>query len=165
MSIKTYTIREIQANDNEQIAKIIREVLIEFGVPKVGTAYEDTALDIMFETYNIPDAAYYVITDDSNIIGGAGIMQLQNTTEKICELQKMYFSPIARGKGFGSKIMETCLEKARQLGFEKCYLETLPYMKNARKLYHKVGFESLNAPLGDTGHYSCNMWMLKDLKK
>ncbi|WP_197505902.1 GNAT family N-acetyltransferase [Urechidicola croceus] len=163
--MKTYTIREIQANDNEQIAKIIREVLIEFGVPKVGTAYEDTALDIMFETYNIPDAAYYVITDDSNIIGGAGIMQLQNTTEKICELQKMYFSPIARGKGFGSKIMETCLEKARQLGFEKCYLETLPYMKNARKLYHKVGFESLNAPLGDTGHYSCNMWMLKDLKK
>ncbi|NCP51185.1 MAG: GNAT family N-acetyltransferase, partial [Flavobacteriales bacterium] len=48
-------------------------------------------------------------------------------------------------------------------GFESCYLETLPYMEDARKLYAKVGFETLNEPMGDTGHYSCNLWMLKKL--
>ena len=51
MSKNNYTIREIQPNDNQQIAKVIREVLIEMGVPKVGTAYEDAALDMMFETF------------------------------------------------------------------------------------------------------------------
>lgn len=163
MSTDTYTIREIQPNDNQQIAIAIRSVLIEFGVPKVGTAYEDKALDMMFKTYNKPKSSYFVITNNKTILGGAGIMQLENTTENICELQKMYFSPEARGKGLGSKMMQLCLKKAQEFGFEKCYLETLPYMKGARKLYQKVGFTSLDAPLGDTGHYSCNMWMIKDL--
>ena len=90
-------------------------------------------------------------------------MKLQNSTENICELQKMYFAPEARGKGLGSKMMKICLDKAKEFGYEKCYLETLPYMEGARKLYTKVGFKSLDKPLGDTGHYSCNMWMLKKL--
>jgi len=36
-------------------------------------------------------------------------------------------------------------------------------MKDARKLYAKVGFQSLEKPIGDTGHYSCNVWMIKEL--
>ena len=75
----------------------------------------------------------------------------------------MYFLPEARGIGLGSEMMEICLRKAKEFGFEKCYLETLPYMEEARKLYRKVGFTDLEAPMGDTGHYSCNLWMLKDL--
>jgi putative acetyltransferase len=163
LSKNNYTIREIQQNDNQQIAKVIREVLIEMGVPKVGTAYEDAALDMMFETYKNNSSTYYVLTRVDKIIGGAGIAQLKNSTENICELQKMYFSSEARGKGLGSQMMETCLQKSKELGYEKCYLETLPYMNDARKLYEKVGFQSLNRPLGDTGHYSCNMWMIKTL--
>ena len=161
--MNSYTIREIQLNDNQKLAKVIREVLIEFGVPKVGTAYEDTALDKMYETYNSRKSCYFVIMNAQEIVGGAGIMQLQNSDENICELQKMYFSPEARGKNLGFEMMDICLQKAREFDYEKCYLETLPYMKSARKLYKKTGFKPLNAPLGDTGHYSCNMWMLKTL--
>ena len=161
--MNSYILREIQLNDNQKLAKVIREVLIEFGVPKVGTAYEDTALDKMFETYHAKNSCYFVITKGPKILGGAGIMQLQNSEENICELQKMYFSPEVRGKNLGFKMMDICLQKAREFDYEKCYLETLPYMKGARKLYKKAGFKSLNAPLGDTGHYSCNMWMLKTL--
>lgn len=163
MRTDNYILREIQPRDNKQIAKVIREVLIEFGVPKVGTAYEDKTLDMMFETYNIPNTVFFIVEKDFQIIGGAGIMQLKGSNENICELQKMYFSPEARGKGLGAKMMKTCLKKAKEFGYKKCYLETLPYMKDARKLYHKVGFESLDSPLGNTGHYSCNMWMIKTL--
>ncbi len=163
MTNHNYKIRELQLKDNEQIAKVIRAVLIEFGVPKVGTAFEDKTLDCMFETYNISKAVFFVIEKDTEIIGGAGIMQLQNSIENICELQKMYFAPEARGKGLGSKMMSICLEKAKEFGYEKCYLETMPYMESARKLYARVGFESLTGPIGDTGHYSCSMWMLKTL--
>jgi len=163
LSSDTYTIREIQPNDNQQIATTIRAVLIEYGVPKVGTAYEDKALDMMFETYNKPKSRYFVIIYNQTILGGAGIMQLENTIENICELQKMYFSPKARVKGLGTQMMQLCLDKAREFGFDKCYLETMPYMDDARKLYKKVGFVSLDSPLGDTGHYNCSKWMLKTL--
>lgn len=158
-----YNIRRIQLNDNQKLAKVIRNVLIEFGVPKVGTAYEDQTLDKMYETYNIEKSCYFVVTKENDILGGAGIMQLQNSNENICELQKMYFAPEARGRNIGFQMIEICLQWAKKYGYDKCYLETLPYMKSDRKLYKKVGFTSLEAPLGNTGHYSCNMWMIKDL--
>lgn len=163
MTLTEFIIREIQPKDNEKIAKAIRTVLIEYGVPKVGTAYADTILDTLFEAYNIKNSIYFVIEKNGQIFGGAGIKQLDNYKGNVCELQKMYFLPEARGIGLGSKMMQTCLQKAKEFGFEKCYLETLPYMEDARKLYRKVGFKDLSAPMGDTGHYSCNLWMLKDL--
>jgi len=164
VSKDTIVIREIKSEDNTKIAKAIRSVLIEYGVPKVGTAYEDKALDCMYETYNKEKKSYYVVTNGDEIFGGAGISPLDNYDGNICELQKMYFMVDVRGKGIGSAMMEKCLAFARASGFEKCYLETMPYMDDARKLYRKVGFKSIDAPMGDTGHYSCSVWMLKDLQ-
>ncbi len=164
MSNNNIVIREIRKSDDAQIAEVIRSVLIEFGVPKVGTAYEDEALDKMTETYNKENASYFVIDANGIIIGGAGVAQLDNYEGNICELQKMYFLPEARGVGLGAKMMAACLEQAKQFGFEKCYLETMPYMDDARKLYKKVGFKMLEKPMGNTGHYSCNVWMINDLQ-
>lgn len=163
MTHNNFKIREIQLKDNPKIAKVIRKILIEFGVPKVGTAYADKILDTLYEAYDTEKAIYYVIEKEGEIFGGAGIKQLDNYEGNVCELQKMYFLPEARGIGLGSKMMETCLQKAKEFGFEQCYLETLPYMEDARKLYRKAGFKDLDAPMGDTGHYSCNLWMLKEM--
>ncbi|WP_457615836.1 GNAT family N-acetyltransferase [Lutibacter sp.] len=158
-----FIIREIEAKDNSKIAATIRKVLIEFGVPKVGTAYADKILDTLYENYNTQNAVYFVVEKDGAIYGGAGIKQLENYNGNVCELQKMYFLPEARGIGLGEKLIHVCLQKAKEFGFKQCYLETLPYMESARKLYKKVGFKDLKERMGDTGHYSCNLWMLKDL--
>lgn len=156
-------IREIQQRDNKQIAKVIRQVFIEDNYPKTGTAFADSQLDFMFETYNKSKAIYFVVEDDGKIFGGAGVSQLDNADSSICELQKMYFLQEARGKGIGFQMIQKCLEKAKEFGYEKCYLETLPEMLNAQKLYLKVGFEYICAPLGGTGHSSCPVWMIKEL--
>jgi len=156
-------IREIQHNDNPEIAALIRSVLVEYNVPKVGTAYADPQLDCMFETYNLPKSKYFVIESNGRLIGGAGINRLENEAETICELQKMYFLPEARGKGLGSRMMDVCLQAAKDLGYQKCYLETMPYMEDAQKLYKKSGFDYLCASLGSTGHTSCPVWMIRDL--
>ncbi|SHF47616.1 putative acetyltransferase [Salegentibacter echinorum] len=161
--MSTPKIREIQPEDNQQVASVVREVLMEMGAPKVGTAYEDVALDDMYNTYRDDRKEYFVVEEKGKIIGGAGIAPLPGLEEKVCELQKMYFLPEARGKGLGVKIMDTCLQFAKEQGFEQCYIETLPYMKDARRLYTKTGFKSLDSPIGNTGHYSCTMWMLKDV--
>ncbi|MBA6155064.1 GNAT family N-acetyltransferase [Tenacibaculum sp. S7007] len=163
MITSDFIIREIKPEDNAQIAQVIRDVLIEFGAPKTGTAYEDKATDEMFETYQKEKSSYFVIEQDDKIIGGAGFASLDNFEGNVCELQKMYFLPIARGKGLGSKLINHCLSNAKSKGFEQCYLETMPYMEAARVLYRKNGFVSLEKPLGNTGHYSCSVWMLKEL--
>ena len=156
-------IREIQKQDNAQMAAIVRDVLMDFGAPKVGTAYADPYLDTLFEIYDVPRAIYFVVEKSGIILGGAGIMQLENADNSICELQKMYFLPELRGLGFGTKLMHLCLEKAIEFGFESCYIETMTYMDAALKLYSKSGFEYLEQPLGNTGHSSCPVWMLKKL--
>ena len=156
-------IREIQQSDNEQIADVIRQVFIVDDYPKTGTAFADSQLDFMFETYDKPKAIYFVVEEDGKIIGGAGVSQLDNSEENIGELQKMYFLQEARGKGIGFEMIQKCLEKAKEFGYEKCYLETLSEMLAAQKLYKKVGFEYLCEPLGGTGHTSCPVWMIKEL--
>ncbi|MFY0603345.1 MAG: N-acetyltransferase [Flavobacteriaceae bacterium] len=163
MTSEDYIIREIKPTDNDQIASVIRSVFVEFGVPKVGTAYEDKALDNMFNTYLKDTSVYFVIEYHGKIIGGGGIAQLDNFEGKTCELQKMYFLPEARGRGLGAKMIEKCLLNAKELGFEQCYLETMPYMNAAKKLYQRNGFNFIDGPMGNTGHYSCNVWMIKKL--
>jgi putative acetyltransferase len=156
-------IREIQKEDNPQIAKVIRQVFIDDNYPKTGTAFADPQLDFMFETYDKERAVYFVIENNGKIVGGAGISQLDDSDQNICELQKMYFLHETRGKGFGWQMIEKCLQKATEFGYEKCYLETLPEMVVAQKIYQKMGFEYLSEPMGTTGHSSCQVWMIKDL--
>ena len=153
-------IRKIQVDDNVAVANLVQTVLMEMGAPKIGTAYSDPFLFDLFSVYNQPNAVYFVIEDNGKIVGGAGIGPLEND---VCELQKMYFLPEVRGKGMGIKLMEICLGEAISFGYKNCYIETMPYMIDAQKLYKKVGFEYIDAPMGNTGHTSCPVWMLKKL--
>lgn len=161
--MEKYHIRKIKKEDNPAVAQLIRAVFDEMNIPKVGTAYEDAYLDLMFEEYSKPKSVYYVVEKEGRIIGSAGVAPLENEAETICELQKMYFLPETRGLGIGSEMMAKCLESAKDFGFEECYLETMPFMLDAQKLYKKVGFEYLESPMGSTGHSSCPIWMLKKL--
>ena len=161
--MENYSIRKINKEDNAEVAQLIRAIFDELEIPKVGTAYEDPYLDLMCEEYNKARSVYYVVENNGKIVGAAGIAPLQNEAENICELQKMYFLPEARGIGIGTEMMDVCLQRAKNLGFEKCYLETMPFMLDAQKLYKKAGFEYIDAPMGSTGHVSCPVWMLKEL--
>ncbi|PHR94550.1 MAG: GNAT family N-acetyltransferase [Leeuwenhoekiella sp.] len=156
-------IRAVQPADNKELAATLRSILIEMGVPKVGTAYADQALDCMFETYDVPLSRYFVVVEDGQILGGAGIAPLANFQGPVCELQKMYISSSLRGKGVGRQLMQKCLDFAREAKFEQVYIETMPYMKAAQQLYMKSGFSYIDGPMGDTGHSACPVHMLKDL--
>ena len=163
MIASDFIIREIQRKDNQKIAEVIRAVFDELGAPKVGTTYEDEALNDLHSAYHKPRAIFYVVEYQNEVVGGGGISQLDNFEGNTCELQKMYFLPIARGRGLGSQMISLCLEKAKEFGFEECYLETMPFMKAAQKLYRKNGFTNIEGPKGNTCHYSCDVWMTKKL--
>ena len=156
-------IRPINESDNKHISVILREVLIEMDIPRKGSAYEDPEINNMYESYQSNRSIYFVVEENNKILGGAGINQLKNGDINICELQKMYFHKSIRGRGIGDKMIELCLNFAVESNYKKCYIETMPNMVDAQKLYIKKGFEYIDNPLGNTGHTACPIWMLKNL--
>jgi len=156
-------IREIQFEDNSQLEAVIKTAFLELELPLTGTVYEDKETTQMFESYKEDTAIYFVIENDGIVKGGAGIKALRSEDASVCELQKMYLSSDLRGKGYGNKLMKLCLDTAKSMGYKQCYLETLSKLKNAQKLYKQHGFEYLEMSMGNTGHSSCGVRMIKTL--
>lgn len=76
-----------------------------------------------------------MIEVDGRVAGGGGIAPLQGGADDICELQKMYFLPVLRGKGLAKRTALQALDFARQHGFRCCYLETTASLTQAVALY------------------------------
>lgn len=156
-------IRPIEQGDNRSLAIIIRESLAEFGANKPGTVYYDSTTDALYELFKTPGSVYFVAEEDDKLLGGGGIFPTDGLPGKTCELVKMYLHKNARGKGLGRTLIEHCLLWAKQNGYEQVYLETMPELKQALKVYELFGFEYLEGPLGNSGHFGCDRWMLKQL--
>ena len=159
-----YKIREIEEKDNKDVENVIRTCLIEFGANHEGTAWADPNLGRFSEIYNTDGNKYWVaINENDKIVGGVGIENLEGTEEKICELQKMYCLPEARGTGISHKLIEIALEYAKQF-YSKCYLETLENMVAAQKFYEKYGFTRIYEPIVKTEHFACDVRYIKELR-
>lgn len=156
-------IRKIHPKDNKTLEKIIKDTIIEYNLPKVGTAYEDKDTLAMFEAYQDANATYFVLEIDNKVIGGSGIKLLKGSNGNVCELQKLYLIPEARGKGYGKQLFDACITAAKKLGYNQCYLESDPSMKKAIAIYEKNGFKHLKQAMGNTGHNACGVFMIKDL--
>ena len=153
-------VRRVEKKDNPQIANIIRTVMPEFGASGQGFAIHDKEVDNIYEAYDHKRAAYFVCEVNDKIVGGGGVAPLEGGDPAVCELKKMYFLPEGRGKGLGQKVLASCLNEARKIGFKKCYLETFNTMKDAMRLYEKNGFEKISGPMGNTGHFACDTFYL-----
>jgi putative acetyltransferase len=163
VSKDTIVIREIEPQDNAQLEQVIRACFHEFKIPLKGTAYADAETPRMFESYQNDNDVYYVIACKDEVFGGGGVKPLKDFEDDVCEIQKMYFSPKVRGKGYGKALFEKCMAAAKLLGYKTCYLESAPQLKAAIHIYESYGFKHLEKALGNTGHYSCGVWMIKDL--
>ncbi len=159
-----FCIRPIRLEDNSHIAAIIRKVLIEYHANKPGTVFFDPTTDALFQLFAKPDAAYFIAEADGEMVGGSGIYPTPGLPADYCELVKLYLLPKMRGFGLGLKLMEHCFNKAKELGFTNMYLETMPELHNAIGLYEKAGFSYLSGPLGQSGHFGCDLWMTKNLQ-
>ncbi|PUZ27258.1 putative acetyltransferase [Chitinophaga costaii] len=154
------TIRNITPGDNAVLANIIRMALREHNMARPGTVFTDPTTDHLYQLYQAQRSAYFVAEGNGQVVGGAGIGPLEGD---VCELQKMYLSPQSRGQGLGKKLILHCLHFAKTNGYTQCYLETAPELEKAVKVYAHLGFRDLPGPLGNTGHFGCDRWMMIDL--
>ncbi len=156
-------IREIRPEDNRAVETIIRGCLKEFGADHEGTAWADPDLGRFSEIYQGEDIRYWVAENDQGrLLGGAGIGRLPGIQD-ICELQKMYCLPEARGTGMAQRLMDTALAFASRF-YRQCYLETLENMTAARKFYEKYGFVRVQDPPVRTEHFACDIRYIRDLQ-
>ena len=153
----------IKPKHNQAMADIIRRSLEEFDIDLQGTVYVDPYLDNMYSHFTVPDKVYFVAIEDGIVLGGSGIAPLDDVNRDICELQRMFVLKAARGKGIGQQLMDKCLVAAKEMGFKKCYLETFADMQKAIALYERNNFRYMDAAMGNTGHFACKTWMLRDL--
>lgn len=161
---KEITIRKIEAKDNPLISKIIKTALEEYGEAKPGTVYTDPTTDALFELFSeAPKSAYFIAELDGEILGGCGIYPTLNLPDGYAELVKIYLKKENRGTGIGRKLLEHSASYAKEIGYTHLYLESFPSLKEAIQLYVKMDFKTVAKPLGDSGHFACDVWMVKEL--
>ncbi|MFM9911597.1 MAG: GNAT family N-acetyltransferase [Chitinophagaceae bacterium] len=157
-------IRTIQQSDNKALAVIIRNSLAEFGANHPGTVYYDPTTDSLYELFQTKGSIYFVAEGNGEVLGGAGLFRSDGLPEGMVELVKMYLLPKARGIGLGKLLIEKVILFAKESSYKKIYIETMPELKQAMKVYEKFGFRYLNGPMGNTGHSGCSVWMLLELQ-
>jgi DNA-binding MarR family transcriptional regulator/GNAT superfamily N-acetyltransferase len=72
-----------------------------------------------------------------------GTCALIKRDDETFELAKMAVSPVAKGKGIGYLLGKAAMNKAREAGATKLYLESNTILKPAIELYHKLGFKKI----------------------
>lgn len=110
--------------------------------------------------YIIDNGGYIFFAKLDNKI--AGTFALMKTHEGVFELSKMAVAEEFQGKQIGNKMLEFCLEKAKELNAEKVILYSNTRLKPAIHLYEKYGFKEV--PLGNVEYKRADIKMVIDIK-
>ena len=102
------------------------------------------ALDL--ESLRKPEVTFWTIWDDQTIAGCGALKEL---SPQHAEIKSMRTSPLSRGKGVASKLLQHILDEAKKRGYRRLSLETgsMSFFEPARNLYLKFGFDYC-APFG-----------------
>ena len=155
--------REVKKEDNVLLARMIRQVFKEHDAPQSGTVFSDPTTDDLFGLFRKSRSVLWIAELGGLALGCCGIYPTEGLENSCAELVKYYLAESERGKGTGRQLMELCIASARKLGYKKLYIESMPHFSKAVRIYEKLGFRKLSSPLGNSGHTTCNIWMLLEL--
>ena len=156
-------IRKNGYKDNKSLALMIRKVFEEHNAPRLGTVYSDPKTDDLYSLFEAARSVLWIALIDDLPVGCCGIYPTPGLKENYAELVKFYLDKNYRNNGIGKELMLRSIQSAKEFGYTHLYLESLPHFSKALGMYKKTGFKNLDAPLADSGHNSCNIWMVKEL--
>jgi len=128
-------ISDADAADADALRELFREYFAWLGP-------EGWFSDVEAELAALPGGydAILVARDGGEIVGCVALRPLEDGA---CEMKRLYVRPTARGSGAGRALVETSIARARELGYRKMRLDTLPTMDAARVLYLSLGFRPI----------------------
>lgn len=135
-------LKEASASIDYQIAIVLfREYASQIGID-LGFQNFNEEIETIQEQYARPEGGIFIVYGDKNSpIGCFGIRALDSS---ICELKRMYLKKEARGNGTGKLMILKAISIAKELGYERMRLDTLPTMQTAIDLYKKIGFYKID---------------------
>ena len=90
--------------------------------------------------YMAPRGAFWVVRDDTRVVGSVGV---DRKDERTAELKRLYVDASLRGRGIGQRLVETVLDWARAEGFGRVMLWSDTRFENSHRLYRRLGFTQL----------------------
>lgn len=100
--------------------------------------------------------AILVALYEGRAIGVCALIKMEDPLYQY-ELAKMAVSPLAQGKNIGWLLGRAIIEKAKELGASRLYLESNTKLKPAISLYEKLGFQKVSGR--PTPYERCNIQM------
>ena len=141
-STSEFTLRPATNADGANVFALVAGVLHEYGF-KPDPEGTDADLGDIEANYLVRGGSFDVLFDgDGRLVGSVGLYPQGATT---CELRKMYLAADVRGGGWGKRLLDHALTRARELGFKRVTLETAAVLETAIGLYQRRGFRPLEA--------------------
>jgi len=120
-------IRSAQPQDAERVRNLLREYAGGLGID---LSFQDFATELAD-----PLSFYEVV-----LLADDGCVALRRVDDRTCEMKRLYVRPGARAGGLGRRLAEAIVAEARERGYRRMLLDTLPSMTAARGLYASLGF-------------------------
>lgn len=106
---------------------------------KLDLSFQNIAHELAnFSSEYAPPRGAFLLAEENG--GHVGCVGLRPFSERAGEIKRLYVSPLVRGRGVGRLLAEGIVTLARQLGYSRLLLDTLPSMKDAQSLYLSLGF-------------------------
>ena len=136
MNVEILVVGEL-TEDLNWVRKMFRDYAEELQVD-LGVQGFDEELAALPGKYAQPSGCLVLVFQGSKPVGCAGLRPLG---EGDVELKRYYISPEARGLGAGSLLLADLIRIAREKGYARMVLDTIPKLKPALALYEKFGFK------------------------
>ena len=120
---------------------VVRELITEYA-NSLGVDLSFQDLDHELATLDTFYELILVARDDAN---AAGCVALRRIDDTICEKKRLYVRPQSRGHDLGRRLAQRIIDEARQRGYQRMRLDTLPTMTAAIPLYQSLGFVEIAA--------------------
>lgn len=128
-------------DDIEAVRAIFREYADGLGID-LGFQAFDEELAALPGKYSPPRGTILLAWRDEHVIGCVALRAFEFD---ICEMKRLYVRPEGRGNQIGTLLAQAVVHAAKEAGYRRMRLDTLPSMKSAQRLYASLGFRPISA--------------------